>query len=376
MRRQHSPLRKMPSEAHSATGSRIRTKKVDTTTKMEFPGDCYLSAWHTLWAALMLSAATALILYYHVVPAIGARTADWWMRQNNHDEKSENPYAAFASMETLPGSYTSMEEMLARNQRFPSIDERVQIYMSNWYAPPCSPTSLTDALDTSLGVTVASSFVQYNYLRDGETDPLLVLREVLIPEDSLSNEESDEDDDSTTSDAPNAVIYDPAPKYFQSSNHRIFLLDSQALDRGARVFYLSADTVRRCGSMPCADTVNYLFPSLHRVDMNVGSVSARAHGGLVPSVGYPGNALDSVDGNRNGISPVLLQFGDLDVTRSFCPASHTNETFPAVPLFRKFRGSLTTAERRRVATSRSCYHAMERDVPKTSQGARRLQPST
>jgi hypothetical protein len=349
---------------------------------LEFHGDRYISAWHTVWAALMLFAATALILWCHVVPAAAAaRTADWWMRQN-HAEKSEHPHAAFASMETLPGSYTSVEEMLARSQRFPSVDERVQIYMSNWYTPPCSSTlseegtstGSSTGTDTSLGF--ASSFVQYNYLRDGETDPLLVVREVLIPEESLSNEDSQEDDDSTTSDAPNAVIYDPAPKYFQSSNHRIFLLDSQALDRGARVFYLSADTVRRCGSMPCADTVNYLFPSLHRVDMNVGSIAAFTHGGLAPPVGYPGNALDSVDGNRNGVSPVLLQFGDLDVTRSFCPASHTNETFPAVPLFRKFRGSLTTAERQRVATSRSCYNAMERDVPKTRQGARRLQPST
>jgi hypothetical protein len=371
-RGQHSPLRKMLSSEAYSVRRIVRAKRVDTATKMEVHGDCYLSAWHTVWAALMLFAVTALILWYHVVPATAARTADWWMRLNR-DETSERPYAAFASTETLPGSYASMEEMLARNQRFPSVDERVQIYMSNWYTPPCSPTS-SEGTDTS--TDLASSFVQYNYLRDGETDPLLVLREVLIPEESLSNEESQEEDDSTTSDAPNAVIYDPAPKYFQSSNHRIFLLDSQALDRGARVFYLSADTVRRCGSMPCADTVNYLFPSLHRVDMKVGSVSTHAHGGLAPSVGYPGNALDSVDGNRNGVSPVLLQFGDLDVTRSFCPASHTNETFPAVPLFRKFRGSLTTAERRRVATSRSCYNAMERHVPKTSQGARRLQPST
>lgn len=44
--------------------------------------------------------------------------------------------------DTLSGKYgyRTNQEMLDRHKRFPLIDDRVKLYMSNWYLPPCNNT--------------------------------------------------------------------------------------------------------------------------------------------------------------------------------------------------------------------------------------------
>jgi hypothetical protein len=38
----------------------------------------------------------------------------------------------------MPARYTLDDDLSNRSTRFPSIDERLRVYMSDWYAPPCS----------------------------------------------------------------------------------------------------------------------------------------------------------------------------------------------------------------------------------------------
>jgi hypothetical protein len=38
---------------------------------------------------------------------------------------------------SLPFGYRSWDEVTDRSSRFPTVDERVRVYMTNWYAPPC-----------------------------------------------------------------------------------------------------------------------------------------------------------------------------------------------------------------------------------------------
>lgn len=51
-------------------------------------------------------------------------------------QRSE-PHAHDVSPKILFYGYRSKEELDARSTRFPSPEERVKIYMSNWYVPPC-----------------------------------------------------------------------------------------------------------------------------------------------------------------------------------------------------------------------------------------------
>jgi hypothetical protein len=41
----------------------------------------------------------------------------------------------------LEFAYTNLQELLNRPNRFPSVEERLKVYMSNWYIPPCDDTA-------------------------------------------------------------------------------------------------------------------------------------------------------------------------------------------------------------------------------------------
>jgi hypothetical protein len=48
------------------------------------------------------------------------------------------PLAAAAAALWMPARYTLDDDLSNRSARFPSIEERVRVYTSDWYAPPCS----------------------------------------------------------------------------------------------------------------------------------------------------------------------------------------------------------------------------------------------
>ena len=235
--------------------------------------------------------------------------------------------------------------MKDRAQRFPSVEERVALYMSNWYAPPCR------GQNGYLG-----PHVKYNFLGDSENGaPLLAVREIEVDESHTRYNSTNGND--FGKDLP----FDTR-KYSHSGSNRTFVLDSTILDKGARVFFLRANEVRRCNDHSCEDTLKFVFPSLYRVDM----ASAAS------SPGYPGNALDLIDGNSNHVVPVILQFGDMEVSRAFVPSTNDNETYPVIPIFKKFRLALPSNELCRVTTQSCVTDSM---VPFTVSGTQRVQPS-
>jgi hypothetical protein len=64
-------------------------------------------------------------------------------RRNMHvatTSMKPKPLVAEAATTTLwmPARYTLDDDLPNRSARFPSIEERVRVYTSDWYAPPCS----------------------------------------------------------------------------------------------------------------------------------------------------------------------------------------------------------------------------------------------
>jgi len=53
--------------------------------------------------------------------------------------------------------YSSRTEMENRRKRFPSVDERVRLYMGNWYLPPC-------ANQQADSISEEDAYVRYNYV--------------------------------------------------------------------------------------------------------------------------------------------------------------------------------------------------------------------
>jgi len=349
----------------------------------------------SILAALTWFVLTAVVLWCRVLPM----STEWFTTTattavvQQQQQQQQQPMMASARMMTLdeqqqnarrrlPGGYRSLEEMQARPGRFPSIDLRTRVYMSNWYQPPCSSSTAASTRSnnnnnnnsSSLLFDDSSTHIQYNYLRDDsdpKAPPLLALQELTIPQEMLE-QELDENDPSQR-------------KFANSGNNRTFVLDNTAIVKGARLFYMTADKIRECDKTFCLDFREFIFPSLHRADM---SVVAPAVGGneqppfarqtvsSTAAAAYPGNGLDATDGNTNAVVPVLLQFGDLEISRAWVVTSGNNETYPAMPIQKKFRWSMDRAELDRV-TSHSDPCAWEhRPIPTTRSGSRRLQPST
>jgi hypothetical protein len=224
---------------------------------------------------------------------------------------------------SLPGGYRSVEEMVSRPLRFPSVEDRIKLYMSSWYSPPCPYSCIDGKSSTSDNSTFPTNCTlpQFNFLHGSPDElPVLLLQELKL----------------------------------QTSEHelfgRLFVVDIGAEPKGSVIFYMDPLQIQQCNNSFCLDTKAYLLPALKRIQEATG---------------------------KYWEVPVLLEFGDAEVSRAYRPATNKNESYPTVPLIKKFRYSMNRDEVRRI-TSRTCYDVggtVDHDIPMTRKGERRIQPS-
>lgn len=183
-----------------------------------------------------------------------------------------------------------------RSSRFPSVNERVRVYMSNWYLPPC-PVATGLPADTRSN----DAFVEYNFQQGPADDTeYMVFREVR-----------------TTKDKKNGPL-------------RSFVVNDSADFDFLR--HLNPERMRNCKHTSyCTDFVKYLFPALNRTATD----ALNSTSGEVPVVS------DNV---------LLYQFSDAEKTRAYNIRLSKFSPYPNVPILKKFRLALSRQELRRVLT--------------------------
>ena len=211
--------------------------------------------------------------------------------------------------------YDSINELLDRPNRFPSVTERVQVYMSNWYLPPCPDTE------------VPSGFIHYKYYAAGNkadtlsSFPLLLVREV-------------------TSQA--------------QGQPRKFALDAQ--NGLGKIHYLQVQQMQseQCDSEYCVDMVRHWIPAMERVLQSNKS-----------------NNYDTVP------VPVLFQFSDEELSKAYNPTTDKNEPYPNLPHLKKSRLSLRPQDiyKSHEQTCESVPKAILPTVDRTDHVPEHLQPS-
>jgi len=352
-------------------GARSRVKRssrVERQQEEDYPHSYYPAS---LLIAMTWFVFTAILLWCHILPS----ATEWWTtEQGAVAPKTTTMTLQQQTAAALPGGYRSVAEMEARATRFPSIDQRVRVYMSSWYTPPCRTDNKNKNSTTSTAGAESddTAVVQYHYLRDDKdpaAPPLLALQELKIPAHLLKQDDDSDDNDDNADEPTDRKM---RRVFAHSGNNRTFLLDNTCIVRGARLFYMTADTIRQCDKTFCLDFVKFIFPSLHRTDM---SVDVGRQNKKAAATAYPGNALDATDGNTNAIVPVLLQFGDLEIGRAYVVTTGQNETYPVLPTMKKFRWSLSREELDRVTSADPCEWD-HRPIPTTRSGDQRIQPST
>jgi hypothetical protein len=120
--------------------------------------------------------------------------------------------ANFISLEFSTSDNSNVLDYGGRSKRFPSVEERLRVYLSNWYIPPC-PNSTT-------------GFIEYNYLND----TTVIVREILGQND----------------DRPPALLI---VNFTIQRSQFFFLLHRANMDRCQRDEY-------------CLDTKKFLYPHI------------------------------------------------------------------------------------------------------------------
>jgi Glycosyl transferase family 90 len=199
---------------------------------------------------------------------------------------------------------------MGRATRFPSVDERVRVYMSNWYLPPC-PSHIKQNNKNNI-----EAFVEYNYkINEKDGTEYMIFREVRTSREKIRG---------------------PL---------RTFLVDDTTDFDVLR--HLNMNNMLRCTkSSYCTDFVKYLFPAVQRLDLN--ATDTEAENGATSNV-------------------LMYQFSDAEKTRAFNIGTGKIAGYPNVPNLKKFRYALSKNERERVLSAendKNCVIA-PRPVPMT-----------
>jgi Glycosyl transferase family 90 len=183
-----------------------------------------------------------------------------------------------------------------RKTRFPSVDERVRVYMSNWYLPPCPTTPVDGTMITNIG---NEAFAEYNFkTNDKDGTQYMIFREVR-----------------TAKEKKNAKV-------------RSFVVDDST---GFDVLrHLNKQNMMACKSSSyCTDFVKYLFPAMDRATTS--SINK--------------NLMNDVSDNV-----LMYQFSDAERTRAYNVGNNKMGGNPNVPNLKKFRYAISKEERERVLT--------------------------
>ena len=180
-----------------------------------------------------------------------------------------------------------------RGTRFPSVDERVRVYMSNWYLPPCPSDQ--------------EAFVEYNYRRFDEKGlEYMIFREVRTQREK------------------------------KRGPLRTFIIDDTTNFDVLR--HLNHDNMLRCTkSSYCTDFVKYLYPAMERAANNATATTST----------------DSIDMKNIDNNVLMYQFSDAEKTRAFNAGKGLIAGYPNVPNLKKFRYALSKEEREKVLTPSS-----------------------
>ena len=221
----------------------------------------------------------------------------------------------------LEYAYTDVREMLNRPTRFPSVQERVKVYMSNWYVPPCDD----------------SARIPYQYSTTSSGEVKLTMKEVALVQKKRHLITDDE-----------IIQPDRQQRVIEINSHFDLSDVEEALDE---VHFFDRQVFTECKHIYCKDTLSYLVPSFDRLLHN--KTGAISH----PNV------------------PLLFQFGDMFETRGTIRYTKKNTNrihirYPRIPVFQKVRTSKSASGLKFETgdTKSTCYKKGQRRTTTKSNG--------
>ena len=264
--------------------------------------------------------------------------ADQQVDSTKHDNNDDTKSATKGSIPSAGGDPLTAglfkqtpQEQATRHLRFPSVKDRVKVYMSNWYTPPCPEND--DAL------------VHYAYegKSNGSEPATSTATQLLFRELPHTHPEPAGDDTGKVRGYKIGYEFEMA---------RMTHLHRELIESDA------------CAANDyCVDTQKYYIPALQRLDK---AATARHS--------------NNNNNNDNDLPiPTLVQWGDSDTPKAYTP-EHALGEFPQVPYIMKFRFRYTdphaihnmTSTRTCIDGERPIYQTVA--VPRAAHGLSYFQP--
>jgi hypothetical protein len=209
----------------------------------------------------------------------------------------------------------------ARKDRFPSVEERIKVYMSNWYLPSCTGSGGSNNSITDRGK------VKYKFLFSSNSSSV---GEVWIQE----------------------------PRNLAGTNSTEYVVDSKVVPDTA--FFVNRTLLAKCGdpktvpqiknlrSLYCPDAVSTLLVALDHLRWEEGKNGGKEQEDEVASV------------------PILVQFGDMRYSHRY--------RYMNSPLIKKFRSATTSSELKKATTAAAGSCLEVREKMKTAHNQPSLEP--
>ena len=212
VKRQHKKSQHVSTKRVGLTGNSISTK-MDRSRKPR--------AVKTM--SLLQSASRFFLISVSCMAILAATFLSPWRTVRSLDHK----LVVFGR--PLSAEYASTEEQDSRSTRFPSVDDRVRIYMGRWYEPPCEDSDKVGFKRITVNETIG---------RSGQPESFFLVREL--------------------------------PQFDRPKRRRIFVLTNSV--QTTRAFYLDRHALKNCSDQNlrnyCRDSRDFILPALERLNAN------------------------------------------------------------------------------------------------------------
>lgn len=285
-------------------------------------------------------------------------------REENKKENKIDKDIHYRPTTTVPTQDAGRKRATTRAQRFPSIEDRIKLYMSNWYIPPCD--NVHDDPDND------NSFIRYSFYNDdikfndndNDNDRLVWQKlDIIGLKDHPLVVDVVEQDDGMHHQLSREKVTSNATTITTQANTTVLMKGIQSIVEPDMLFYMDIQTIKHCSNwtydeeygkeihdpylsriqfrhnmrMYCSDIQDLLLPSLYHIQYDMERTMDEDEEEKNSSLTFP---------------PILIQFGDNK-------QSHVYKDV-MVPHIKKFRSaSLTPHDLIDVTTtengSNACY---------------------
>jgi hypothetical protein len=229
--------------------------------------------------------------------------------------------------------YASRQEQHDRRLRFPGVEDRVKLYMSNWYVPPCQTHNKAATIPYAMVVAASEADL---------IAPMLEAKNKGQQQQQQQQQRETTTTTSTTSTKIQQLVLEELPGLHPTRGGIYIVQDDVQM---AQLLYMTPEKMIQCANTTnneyCPDMVDTLLPALQR------SIEQQLYS----------HHNDGSDSSTTAVAvPIMTQMGDSGVVRAYNGRTNKWDAFPSIPIIMKYRFAFEDPDALAAMTASDCYN--------------------